>query len=80
MRQEKVALDKGVLMEKFNFAEIDANEVLREVIKCYEFSDAMKIKLLKYSENLTYLLYCDYDKKKNMYLGFSDRAIMMIQS
>lgn len=55
-------------MEKFNFAEIDANEVLREVIKCYEFSDAMKIKLLKYSENLTYLLYCDYDKEKKYVL------------
>lgn len=44
-------------MGEFVFAGIDAEEVRREVIKCYDFADTMQIRLLKYSENLTYLLY-----------------------
>lgn len=44
-------------MEKYNFAQLNKDVLIIEVRKCYGFAHSMQIRLLKYSENLTYLLY-----------------------
>lgn len=46
-------------MDEFVFSQIDAEKVRQEVIRQYGFADTMQIRLLKYSENLTYLLHDD---------------------
>ncbi len=51
-------------MDEFVFASLDADKVLQEVIEKYRFQMTMRIRLLKYSENLTYLLYDDVTGEK----------------
>lgn len=51
-------------MEEFRFAQLDAEKILGEAARIYQFPDTMQIQLLKYSENLTYLLYDDSTGEK----------------
>lgn len=51
-------------MNEFVFAKLDTDKLLQEIVRKYRFRDTMKLRLLKYSENLTYLLYDDTTGEK----------------
>ncbi len=51
-------------MNEFVFAKLDTDKLLQEIIRKYRFSSTMRLRLLKYSENLTYLLYDDTTGEK----------------
>lgn len=52
-------------MTEFKFDKIDETVIKAKVIDCYGFNDNTDVKLLKYSENLTYLIE-DSDHKKSV--------------